>query len=280
MKRLLNAGLGGLIALAAIFSLPQCRAQEVTVQKPAASKPKPIQLSEQQQRQAITVLLSDSSGEAKGSGVMLPSADGGQWIATNRHVVRDQKTICVISGTKSKLPALVVSGRASAGKEPLDLAMVWLPSRKKDRLNLAVLAQSPPEASKLPLVVSTGYPTPLQKQPEGPSYTEKPGLLVPLLGSPLEGGFDLAYTSTVEKGMSGGGVFIGGALIGINGAHANPLWPGQWNDPKGKPVDAALNRRLELVSLGISVQTIQAAIKATAQPDAKVLKALEGVRCH
>jgi hypothetical protein len=96
----------------------------------------------------------------------------------------------------------------------------------------------------------------------------------------LEGGFDLAYTSTVEKGMSGGGVFIGGLLIGINGAHSKPLWPGQWNDQRGKPVDAVLNQKLDLVSLGISVPTIKAAMKAVVPPDARALQVQEGVRCR
>ena len=194
--------------------------------------------------------------------------------------MRDQKTICLGNGPRSKAAALVVSGKALGRNEPLDLALVWLPRRDRELLSQAVLAQTPPVASKLPLVVSTGYPTPLQKQADGPSYSEKPGLLVPLLSSPLEGGFDLAYTSTVEKGMSGGGVFIGGVLIGINGAHANPLWPGQWNDQRGKPVETALNRKLELVSLGLSIPTIQAAIKAAVTPNARALSLLQGVRCR
>lgn len=279
MSRLVPASLVGLIALAAPFALPQCRAQEPSNTKGAAQKPKAVQLSEQQQRELVTILLSDASGEAKGSGVVVATAEGGQWIATNRHVVRDHKTICLGSSARSKAAAFVVIGKASGSKEPLDLALVWLPRIDKELLSQAVLAQTPPVASKLPLVVSTGYPTPLQKQPDGPSYSEKPGLLVPLLSSPLEGGFDLAYTSTVEKGMSGGGVFIGGVLIGINGAHANPLWPGQWNDQRTKPVEAALNKKLDLVSLGISISMIQAAIKAAGQPDAKALNTLRGVRC-
>ena len=226
------------------------------------------------------MLLSDASGEAKGSGVVVAAVEGGQWIATNRHVVRDQRTICLGSGPRRKAAALVVIGKSSGSKELLDLALVWLPKSDKQLLTQAVLAQTPPEASKLPLVLATGFPTPLQKQPDGPTYTEKPGLLVPLLSSPLEGGFDLAYTSTVEKGMSGGGVFIGGVLIAINGAHANPLWPGQWNDQHGKPVDSALNRRLELVSLGIAVPTIQTAIKAAVKPNARALTLLQGLRCR
>ncbi len=280
MSRLVPAGLVGLIALAAPIALPQCWAQEPSASKVAAQKPNAVHVSEQQHRELVTVLLSDANGEAKGSGVVVGTADGGQWIATNRHVVGDQKTICLGNGPRSKAAAFVVIGKASGSKKPLDLALVWLPRSDKELLSQAVLAQTPTEASKLPLVVSTGYPTPLQKLPDGRTYTEKPGLLVPLLSSPLEGGFDLAYTSTVEKGMSGGGVFIGGVLIGINGAHANPLWPGQWNDQRGKPVDTLLNQKLELVSLGLSITKIQAAMKAAVPPNARALQALDRVRCH
>ena len=280
MSRLLKFALSALFALAAACSIAQCRAQETSDTKPGAQNPKAVQLSDQQRRQLVTLLLSDASGDAKGSGVVVATAEGGQWIATNRHVVRDQQVICLGSGARSKAAALVVSGKATGSKEPLDLALVWLPSRDQELFTQAVLSPTPPEASKLPLVVSTGYPTPLQKQTGGPSYSEKPGLLVPLLSSPLEGGFDLAYTSTVEKGMSGGGVFVAGVLIGINGAHANPLWPGQWNDQRGKPVVIPLNQKLELVSLGISVSTIQSAIKAVVPPDAKALMTLEGIHCR
>ena len=280
MTRLLSAGLGGLIALAAAFDLPQAIARQTAGAKPGPPKTKAVQLSEQQRRQLVTVLLSDASGEAKGSGVVVATAEGGQWIATNRHVVRDQHAICLSIGPRIKAAALVVSGKNSGGKERLDVALLWLPRSNNDLLSQAVLSQPPLEASKLPLVVSTGYPTLLQKQPDGPTYTEKPGLLLPLLSSQLDGGFDLAYTSTVEKGMSGGGVFFGDVLIGINGAHANPLWPGQWNDRSGKPVDTMLNRKLELVSLGISIKSIQSAVKAAAPPDTRALQVLEGVRCR
>jgi hypothetical protein len=46
-------------------------------------------------------------------------------------------------------------------------------------------------------------------------------------------------------------------LIGINGALSRPLWPGQWLSESGKPVADDLNQKLEVVSLGLSVTTIQ-----------------------
>ena len=132
----------------------------------------------------------------------------------------------------------------------------------------------------LPLVVSTGYPTPLQPSPDGPVYTESPGLLLPLLNDPLQGGFDLAYTAAVEKGMSGGGVFIGGQLIGINGTHSQPLWPGQWKQANGKPLPGGLNDKLELVALGLSASTIEQALKTARQPETNDLAALNALQCQ
>lgn len=66
--------------------------------------------------------------------------------------------------------------------------------------------------------------------------------------------------------MSGGGLVAGRELIGNNGAHAHPLWPGQWNDASGKPVSAALNEKLELVSLGLSAATIETALRSALPP--------------
>jgi hypothetical protein len=75
--------------------------------------------------------------------------------------------------------------------------------------------------------------------------------------------------------MSGGGVFQGRRLIGINGAHANPLWPGQWKDQGNKPVSAILNRKLEQVSLGIPLQTIKLKLKTTTAPKTLQQPAIE-----
>ena len=136
------------------------------------------------------------------------------------------------------------------------------------------------DVGKLPLVIATGFPIPLQLRRHEPLYTERPGLLVPLLTKPLQGGFDLSYTAALEKGMSGGGVFLGSTLIGINGAHAYPLWPGQWQDQSGQSVNSALNDKLELVSLGLSTPTIQEALKLVLVPSAEQIKTLVGLKCR
>lgn len=232
------------------------------------------------QRQSVTVMLREPSGNQLGSGVLVGSAAGGYWVVSNRHVVQQQNVLCVVSSDRKVTAGFVLPPRRVKGAQELDLALLWIPRRSKEPLMVAVLAPQRLAASELPVVNSTGYPTLLQANPDGPLYSESEGLLLPLLKRPLEGGFDLAYTSEVQKGMSGGGVFSGAELIGINGAHAKPLWPGQWRDQAGKAVDDEVHRKLELVSLGISADVIKAELKAAGVLGTEQLDSLTGVDCN
>ena len=243
-------------------------------------QPSKLVISAATQRQSVTVLLREPAGNQLGSGVLVGSATGGYWVVTNRHVVQQQKSVCVVGADRKATEALVLPSRRDKRAQELDLALVWLPRSSKDALMVAPLAAQLLDEGQLPLVIATGYPTPLKASPDGPPYSESEGLLLPMLQRPLEGGFDLAYTAAVQKGMSGGGVFNGGELIGINGAHANPLWPGQWRDQRGKAVDEQLNSKLELVSLGISAEVIKAELKAAVVPGAEQLDSLSGVECN
>ena len=243
-------------------------------------KPSNSVFSTATQRQSVTVLLREPAGNQLGSGVLVGSATGGHWVVSNRHVVQQQKAVCVVGADRKATAALVLPARNGKHTQELDLALVWLPRSGKDALMVAPLAPLRLDARQLPLVIATGYPTPLHASPDGSPYSENEGLLLPMLQRPLEGGFDLAYTAAVQKGMSGGGVFNGGELIGINGAHANPLWPGQWRDQRGKAVDEQLNSKLELVSLGISAEVIKAELKAAVVPGAEQLDSLSGVDCN
>ena len=246
----------------------------------APQQPSKSAITAATQRQAVTVLLREPAGNQLGTGVLIGGGPGGHWVVSNRHVVQQQNTVCVVGADRKATAALVLPARAGKRGQELDLALMWLPRSGKDVLMVAPLASQRLDASQLPLVIATGYPTPLQASPDGPPYSEGEGLLLPLLKNPLEGGFDLAYTAAVQKGMSGGGVFSGGELIGINGAHANPLWPGVWRDQGGKAVDEQLNSKLELVSLGISAEVIKAELKAAAVPGAEQLSSLSGVNCN
>lgn len=246
--------------------------------QPVGTAPPQLPRPAAQQRQAVTALLRDPSGTQLGSAVIVAAAQGGHWLVSNRHVVQDQRLVCVQPTNRPAAGALVLPDPQPRREGGLDLALLWLPLSGQ-LLPVATLATRSPEASALPLVVASGYPTPLKSRLEAVPYREAAGLLLPLLRGPLEGGFDLAYGAEVEKGMSGGGLFAGSELIGINGAHAQPLWPGQWNDASGKPVSAALNAKLELVSLGLSAAAIQTALRNALPPSPTALAPLRSLRC-
>ena len=177
--------------------------------------------------------------------------------------------------------ALVVPLQSQQKNRELDLALIWLPHVEQGSANVAGLSEKAIEAKGLPLVMATGFPTSISGTSiDGPTYSERPGLLVPLLSEPIQDGLDLAYTALIDKGMSGGGVFLGRELIGINSAHRDPLWPGQWRNKKGQSVSENLNEKLDLVSLGLSIKHINQVIKAAAMPKENDLKRLVGVECN
>lgn len=206
----------------------------------------------------MVLLLAD--GEAQGSAVLLRHLPQGSWLVTNRHVVQGLTQLCVRSADGRLRPGLIVlpQGRQAS----LDVAFIWL-SGDAGGLPVALLSSDRPVAMTVdrefpfPIVRAGGYPVPEQRQATAPEYREIPGLLLPLLTIPLAGGMQLAYTSPVRKGMSGGGLFDeAGRLIGINTTHPNPLWQAGLQDEAGRPIAEPLNSRLELVALAIPLNRI------------------------
>jgi S1-C subfamily serine protease len=229
----------------------------LALQPAALSAPKPPSPESLQQalRQSATALLRQPAGEQLGSAVIVAKAKAGYWLATNRHVVRGLSDVCVVTSDRKASSARVLGAPPNSRTPELDLAFVWLPANDQQ---LIVAAPKPfdPKGEPIPLVIATGYPVSDLPSQDGPGYDEKEGLLLPLLARPLQGGFQLAYSASISPGMSGGGIFQDGGLIGINGAHSAPLWAGHWSYLNGQPVSTALDQKLDLVSLGIPVDAI------------------------
>ena len=198
-------------------------------------------------RKAATVLLRDANGQHLGSGVIVAAATRGLWVVSNRHVVGIKRLVCVDYIDRSSIAGVVVKNQPISQQKELDVALIWTPTTKEMTAQTAVVAEKALKGNDFPLVVATGFPTPLSNSSDKPVYSERPGLLIPLLKTPLQDGIDLAYTAAIQKGMSGGGLFHGRELIGINSAHSEPLWPGLWRDARGKevnetPIQAACTR--------------------------------------
>jgi len=285
--RLVIVGIRGLlllIPLAAWLSAPLAAwsKEEAATSPPPVADANPAPGQSRALRLASTVQIWRDQTEPLGSGVILAESAGGYWVATNRHVIQGVNAVCVTSADRGVRPALVIAPKTAQGASPLDLAFLWFAKGSQPQTVAAGLtkdAAAQLASETLPLVVATGYPLTPSRPRTQARYQEREGLLVPLLATPLEGGYGLAYTSLVEKGMSGGGLFWGGALVGLNGAHRDPLWEGTWKQLNGRPLPSPLQDKLELVSLAISNDSIQTALQAVQAQPLPSRAVLASLRC-
>lgn len=231
--------------------------------------------------QDVTLWVADQRGNHLGSAVSLGVTGTGFWAITNRHVVAEKTIICLKHNNLKSYPVSVVLPPTDSMKgKPLDVAFLWAPAKSMTGVSSADWQnKSPVNALTLPIVEATGYPAPSEENGNRPEYLSLEGLLIPLFSSELEEGFDTAYTAPVQKGMSGGGVFLNSRLVAINGVHSDPLWPGQWRTKAGAPVSKELNQKLGLVSLGISTAVISKALEKTPPPNGHAQQALQASTC-
>ena len=198
----------------------------------------------QASRSSVTVQI--LNGDQKGSGILIRDNSSRPWIVTNRHVVANSSHVCIRLQNGSLIPGRVLKAK----RRDFDLAFVST-SQEVRPLPYAVTASHFDSMSINP-IVATGYSA------ETDSYLETTGVTVPILrGRVLQSGYSVTYSSQIEKGMSGGGIFSDtGQVIGINALHSDPLWPGDWYDANGSKLNEGLQRRLDSVSIGISITTI------------------------
>ena len=89
-------------------------------------------------------------------------------------------------------------------------------------------------------------------------YTKSNGEVEMVLENPLQGGYDIGYSSILIKGMSGGPTVDGnGMLIAINSLHPDPLWDANIYYEDGRLVDKAYQAKIEKLSMGISAERIK-----------------------
>lgn len=218
-------------------------------------------------RRAFTVRVMAS--DQNGSGVIIKTDQNGAWIVTNRHVIGTSKLACIATSSGQYYDALIYSRRES----PNDLAFVFIPEPPRG-LSSAVLATTN-YTDIIANVTATGFSAPEHR------YTESIGLTLPLLDKPVQGGYGLVYSSQINKGMSGGGVFNKkGELIGINANHSDPLWTSEWLDGQGQPLAKELSDKLDAASVGIASNLIAAELRRVMQAYASPAKLGEECKKH
>ncbi len=194
------------------------------------------------------------SGDQHGSGVIVKQSSGGYWVITNRHVLSNVEVHCLESIDNALYPSIKVP----LDNNDADLALLWFKAAEQQE-HVASLAESEETSDAIELVIATGYPA------RG-DYVERPGLKVPLLSEALEGGYDLTYTSDIDKGMSGGGVFDSNdRLVGINATHQEPLWETSRQYKSGHQVSETMNQKLDQVAIGLDIQQLLKLLRSADQ---------------
>lgn len=194
------------------------------------------------------------SGDQYGSGVIVKQSNGGYWVITNSHVLSNVDVHCLESSDKGLYPSVKVP----LDNNNTDLALLWFKAAEQQE-RVPLLAELEETTGAIDLVIATGYPA-------RDDYVERPGLTVPLLSEALEGGYDLTYTSDIDKGMSGGGVFDShNRLVGINATHQEPLWATIRQYKSGHQVSETMNQKLDQVAIGLDIQQVLKLLKSADQ---------------
>ena len=146
----------GCLVSSSLLMLSAACATAAPQQSNQVSDPPATKSSDATRRNALTLLLREAGGQQRGSGVLVSAATRGLWVVSNRHVVGDMRTVCVVMADRSARAGLVVEQRQ---RPKLDLALIWLPSAQREAVLVAEVNEQVPAADALPLVVATGFPT-------------------------------------------------------------------------------------------------------------------------
>ena len=103
-------------------------------------------------RQLVTVLIRTASGQQLRSGVLAAEAAGGLWVASNRHVVAEQGTVCVVKADRSAAATLGVPLQSKQKHRQVVLALIWLPNRQPGRTKVAIVSERATTPKDLPVV--------------------------------------------------------------------------------------------------------------------------------
>lgn len=196
-------------------------------------------------------------GESWGSGIILSRAGDTYIVATNEHVTRHADSYQIETGD-GQLYAATLLPDTQFGNN--DLALLSFQSNQTYRLaNLG-------HAAGLLVgdtLVAAGFPFSQAPQPQavvnaqGLTLTE--GRVALINRQVLDGGYSLAYTNSIAKGMSGGPVLnLAGEVVGVNGMHAFPLWGDPYVYQDGSRPCPAMHNLMEQSSWAIPIETLRA----------------------
>ncbi|WP_043997703.1 tetratricopeptide repeat protein, partial [Microcystis aeruginosa] len=201
------------------------------------------ELTEEQFLQRVTVRITSETN--RGSGTIIAKKGDNYLILTNAHVTRNTKTLQVQTYDGHSRAARIVPNSLS---ENQDLALLEF-SDTRD-YSIATIAKFTINQNSIGLeVVAAGYVA------ETGQYRTTKGTLEQVSDRPLREGYSVGYSGDIVQGMSGGGIFVDGELIGINGRSAHPILSNYIYEDGTKPTDAEI-QQMRAVNWGIPLHTL------------------------
>ncbi|MDB9389879.1 serine protease [Microcystis aeruginosa] len=201
------------------------------------------ELTEEQILQRVTVKITSETN--RGSGTIIAKKGDNYLILTNAHVTRNTKTLQVQTYDGHSRAARIVPNSLS---ENQDLALLEFSDTRE--YSIATIAEFTINQNSIGLeVVAAGYVA------ETGQYRTTKGTLEQVSDRPLREGYSVGYSGDIVQGMSGGGIFVDGELIGINGRSAHPILSNYIYEDGTKPTDAEI-QQMRAVNWGISLHTL------------------------
>ncbi|REJ49974.1 MAG: tetratricopeptide repeat protein [Microcystis aeruginosa TA09] len=183
----------------------------------------------------------------RGSGIIIGKKGSIYLVLTNAHVTRGATTLQIQTHDGQTRTASIAPNSLLKDK---DLALVEF-SDTRDYPIAKIRAISPD--AELDITV-TGYSA------ETGQYTTDNGKIEQTSDRPLQEGYSVGYSGDIVQGMSGGGIFVEGELIGINGRSAHPILSNYTYEDGTKPTDTEI-QQMRAVNWGISINTLLTSIR-------------------
>jgi serine protease Do len=221
------------------------------------------------QHYARNITVKVISEDNWGSGILVRRQGNSYTVLTNQHVlwIGDQFTVQTPDGK-----SYTAHRDATTGFGKNDLGMLRFISGSNIAYPIASLGCSLRLPSGTP-VFAAGFPLPLtEKSTKGFKFTS--GAISLISQKAFEGGYQVGYSNTIEKGMSGGPVLNAkGEVIAVNGMHQEPLWGDPYIYQDGSKPNIGFNI-LSHSSWAIPIETVvRTATLQTSQNSSQCLTA-------
>jgi tetratricopeptide (TPR) repeat protein/S1-C subfamily serine protease len=201
------------------------------------------ELTEEQILQRVTVRITSEIN--RGSGTIIGKKGDNYLVLTNTHVARTAKNLQVQTHDGHSRAARIVPGSLS---ENQDLALLEFSDTRN--YAIATIAEFTINQNSIGLeVVAAGYVA------ETGQYRTTKGTLEQVSDRPLREGYSVGYSGEIVQGMSGGGIFVEGELIGINGRSAYPILSNYIYEDGTKPTGEEI-QQMRAVNWGIPLNTL------------------------